>query len=102
MLYEVITLFLSILLALARLNQDNELVMMAVAGVGKKHLLYIVGKYCLFFSIIIGVISFIVITSYSIHYTKLYEVAGSVCPVWPGSLPAFAFPCQQHRRNNFV
>ncbi len=53
-------LFLSILLALARLNQDNELVMMAVAGVGKKHLLYIVGKYCLFFSIIIGVISFMV------------------------------------------
>jgi len=54
-----VILFLSVLLAFSRLNQDNELVIMAASGIGKKHLLWMVTRYGLLFSIVVGMVSFI-------------------------------------------
>lgn len=53
-----VVLFLSVVLAFSRLNQANELAVMAAAGLGKKSLLKIVLKFTLVFSVLVSVVAF--------------------------------------------
>lgn len=53
-------MFLAVLLAFSRLNQDNELVIMSAAGIGKKRLLVITSIYSLLFCILVSAVAFFV------------------------------------------
>ena len=53
-----VVLFLSVILAFSRLNQANELAVMAAAGIGKMSLLKIVLKFTLIFAVLVGLIAF--------------------------------------------
>lgn len=53
-----VVLFLSIILSFSRLNQDNELAVMAAAGIGKVTLLKIVLKFTLAFAVLVAFIAF--------------------------------------------
>ncbi|MGH8120474.1 MAG: LPS export ABC transporter permease LptF [Gammaproteobacteria bacterium] len=53
-----LVLFLAVTLAFSRLNQDNELAVMAAAGIGKKSQLRLVTRFALLFCIIVGFAAF--------------------------------------------
>lgn len=52
-------LFLAITLAFSRMNQDNELAVMAAAGMGRRFQLRIVMRFCLAFSLLFSLVVFI-------------------------------------------
>jgi len=51
-------LFLSVTLAFSRLNQDNELAVLAAAGVGKQAQLKIIARFMLLFCVLVGYTAF--------------------------------------------
>ena len=51
-------LFLSVTLAFSRLNQDNELAVLAATGVGKQALMKIVARFMLLFCVLAGIVAF--------------------------------------------
>jgi lipopolysaccharide export system permease protein len=51
-------LFLSVTLAFSRMNQDNELAVVAAAGVGKRQQMNIVARFMLVFCVLGGVVAF--------------------------------------------
>ena len=53
-----LVLFLSVTLAFSRLNQDNELSVLAAAGVGKASQLRIVTRFALLFCVLAGIVAF--------------------------------------------
>jgi lipopolysaccharide export system permease protein len=53
-----LVLFLSVTLAFSRLNQDNELAVLAATGVGKQALLKIVARFMVLFCVLAGVVAF--------------------------------------------
>lgn len=53
-----VVLFLSVILAFSRLNQANELDVMAAAGLGKMSLLKIVMKFTLVFTVLVAFVAF--------------------------------------------
>lgn len=52
-------LFLAITLAFSRMNQDNELAVMAAAGMGRRFQLRIVMHFCLAFSLLFSLVVFV-------------------------------------------
>ena len=52
-------LFLAITLAFSRMNQDNELAVLAAAGMGKRYQLRIVMRFCLVFSLLFSLVVFV-------------------------------------------
>lgn len=52
-------LFLAITLAFSRMNQDNELAVMAAAGMGKRYQLRIVMRFCLVFTLLFSLVVFV-------------------------------------------
>lgn len=53
-----VVLFLSVILAFSRLNQANELAVMAASGIGKMSLLKMVLKFTLVFTVLVAFIAF--------------------------------------------
>jgi lipopolysaccharide export system permease protein len=53
-----LVLFLSVTLAFSRLNQDNELAVLAATGIGKRVLLEIVARFMVLFCVLVGIIAF--------------------------------------------
>jgi len=53
-----LVLFLAVTLAFSRLNQDNELAVMATAGIGKSAQLKLVGRFALLFCVLAGIMAF--------------------------------------------
>ena len=53
-----LVLFLSVTLAFSRLNQDNELAVLAATGIGKRTLLAIVARFMFLFCVLAGFIAF--------------------------------------------
>lgn len=53
-----LVLFLSVTLAFSRLQQDNELAVLAATGVGKRAQLQIVARFMLLFCVLVGVVAF--------------------------------------------
>jgi len=53
-----LVLFLSVTLAFSRLNQDNELAVLAATGVGKQVLLKIVARFMFLFCVVAGFVAF--------------------------------------------
>ncbi len=51
-------IFLAVILAFARLNQDNELAVLAAAGIGKRQQLKIALRFTLVFSLLVAFIAF--------------------------------------------
>lgn len=50
--------FLAMILAFARLNQDNELAVLGAAGMGKKFQIKVALKFCLVYSILLAYVAF--------------------------------------------
>lgn len=73
MLTEVLPMliFLAVILAFARLNQDNELAVLAAAGVGKRQQLKIVLRFTLVFSLLVAFIAFFAAPWAKLNISKL-------------------------------
>ena len=54
-----LVIFLAVVLAYARLNQDNELAIMAAAGMGKREQIRITLRFSLVFSVLLAAVSFV-------------------------------------------
>ena len=55
-----VALFLAVILAFSRLNQDNELAVMAAAGIGKRSQLHMTLRFSLVFSVLIALFAFVI------------------------------------------
>ena len=53
-----LVLFLAVTLAFSRLNQDNELAVLAAAGIGKSSQLGMVTRFALLFCVVAGIVAF--------------------------------------------
>ncbi len=53
-----LVLFLAVVLAFARLNQDNELAVLAAAGVGKPDQIKMVTRFSIVFALLLGIVAF--------------------------------------------
>jgi lipopolysaccharide export system permease protein len=64
-------IFLAVILAFARLNQDNELAVLAAAGIGKRQQLKIVLRFTLVFSLLVAFIAFFAAPWAKMNISKL-------------------------------
>ena len=64
-------IFLAVILAFARLNQDNELAVLAAAGIGKRQQLKIVLRFTLVFSILVAFVAFFAAPWAKMNISKL-------------------------------